>query len=87
MERKLSDIPRLYRRLYTRAMSGRSRVSAIKCQCLECVGWVRDEVVRCTGAGCPLYCYRPYVKRGVSVASVPKKRQVALTGREIVVNR
>ena len=32
--------------------------SAIKAQCLECMGWQRAEVARCTSTLCPLYPFR-----------------------------
>jgi len=60
MDAKLSDIPRNYRESYLKAMSGKSRVCAIKSQCLECVGWNKEEVKKCTSVLCSLYPYRPY---------------------------
>ncbi len=54
-----AEIPKKYRRLYDRAMSGKSPKAARKAQCLECVGWVIKEVFRCTDSGCPLHPYRP----------------------------
>lgn len=53
------DVPAQYRPMYDRAMSGRSRRAAIKAHCLECCGWQRGEVARCTAPGCPLFQYRP----------------------------
>ena len=41
---------------------------AIRCQCLECVGWSASEVKECTDHHCPLYPFRlgtnPSRKRG-----------------------
>lgn len=45
---------------YEKAMSGRSRSLAMKFFCLECVGFVRQEVRLCTSPTCSLYPYRPY---------------------------
>jgi hypothetical protein len=37
---------------------------AIKAFCLECVGWNRPEVARCTATACPLWMYRPFRRGG-----------------------
>ena len=50
------------RKAYKLAMSGKSRKAAMKCMCLQCVGFMRSEVIRCTSHSCPLYPYRPYVQ-------------------------
>ena len=55
-----SQIPRKYRRLYDRAVSGKSLRAAINAQCLECCEWVSREVTLCTDLGCPLYRVRGY---------------------------
>ncbi len=55
---KRNDVPDRYRRLYDRAMGGRSRQAAIRANCLMCVGWSTEEVRRCTARNCPLYPYR-----------------------------
>jgi hypothetical protein len=39
-------------------MKGRSQSAAIRSQCLECCGYVLEEVQECTDQGCPLYPYR-----------------------------
>lgn len=51
-------IPLRYRRMYVKAMEGRSRRFAIRVFCLQCVAFVRAEVLRCMSEGCPLYPYR-----------------------------
>jgi hypothetical protein len=56
MSRK--DVPEKYRKLYDRAMSGKSQAAAIRSHCLMCVGWQREEVNLCTGKTCPLYPFR-----------------------------
>jgi hypothetical protein len=57
-EKRLSAVPPRYRRLYEAAWVGRSRKSAIRAFCLECVGWQPSEVRRCTARTCPLYEFR-----------------------------
>ena len=51
-------IPKKYKKLYEKAVSGRSRKAAIRSQCLECVGYFPKEITLCTDKGCPLYLYR-----------------------------
>ena len=59
-----NGMPKLYQGGYERAISGKaSPRQAIKAQCLECVGYERDEIPRCSDTGCPLYYYRPFQKR------------------------
>jgi len=60
VERRLSQMPKHCRNTYLRALGGRSRKSAIKAFCLECTGWQRAEVARCTALACPLWPYRPF---------------------------
>lgn len=67
------QIPPRYKGIYDKAMRGRSPKSAMQAFCLECVGWVKDEVTKCTDPECPLYPYRPYQK-------VPWKRQRGIKG-------
>lgn len=62
VERRLSQMPNHCRNTYLRAIGGRSPRAAIKAFCLECVGWQRAEVVRCTAPACPLWSYRPFRK-------------------------
>ena len=54
----MRDIPKKYRKLYDRAMSGRSRKAAMKYFCAECVGYQKGEIELCTDTGCSLYPYR-----------------------------
>jgi len=60
IEKRLKEIPKSYRNNYLKAMRGKSKVSAIKAFCLECMGWQRNEVKNCCSKMCPLYPYRPY---------------------------
>lgn len=46
------------RRVYERAMRGRSRRAAIEAFCAMCMGWDRQAVPGCTAPACPLYPYR-----------------------------
>ena len=56
--KRLAQIPRKYRSVFTRAWAGNSRKAAIRAQCLECVGYQSAETDRCTAPACPLYPYR-----------------------------
>jgi len=58
--KRRKQISRLYKPVYDRAVKGRSLRAAINAQCLECVGWQRNEVRDCTDLACPLYAVRPY---------------------------
>lgn len=61
IKQQVSDAGPLYRALMHKAYNGTaSPRSAIKAQCLICVGYVRDDVTHCTGHSCPLWAYRPY---------------------------
>jgi hypothetical protein len=71
-------MPKSCRATYLKATRGKAspRV-AIKAFCLECVGWNRPEVARCTATACPLWMYRPW-------KSVEEKQRPAAgtTGRD-----
>jgi len=60
IEERRMAMPRKYRRLYDRAVKGKSLRACINAQCLECVYWQSKEVTLCTDLGCPLYAVRPY---------------------------
>lgn len=53
-----AQMPKLYRGVYDKAMSGKSRKAAMRAFCLECVMWQINEVYLCTDAACPLHPYR-----------------------------
>jgi len=59
-----TQIPRKYRRLYDRAISGKSLRASINAQCLECCQWLSKEIVLCSDFGCPLFAVRPYRNSG-----------------------
>jgi len=67
----ISKIPQSYQANYRTAMSGKSRASAIKAKCLDCMCWQRVEVANCTNDACPLHPYRPYQSK--SGARTPRK--------------
>lgn len=69
-----TDIPDKLRKLYARAMNGRSQSAAIRSFCLECVGYVQEEVHLCTDHGCPLYPYRITGRKAPLEAGRPAKR-------------
>ena len=52
------DVPKKFKQLYQRAMSGKSRKAAVRCHCLMCCGWQMAEVELCTAKTCPKYPYR-----------------------------
>jgi hypothetical protein len=58
-----SDIPKVHRKTYDRAMQGKSLKSAVKAFCLECACWQKEEIRLCTSLVCPLYPYRPYKEK------------------------
>ena len=60
VEKRLNDIPVLYKNHYKKAMNGKNRASAVKAFCLECMGWQRNEVAKCDAVACPLFLYRPF---------------------------
>ena len=60
IQKHRADMPAIHRKMYDRAISGRSHKAAIKIFCLECVCWQKEEVRLCTSLVCPLYSYRPY---------------------------
>jgi hypothetical protein len=59
-----AQMPRKYRRLYDRAVQGKSLRSCVNAQCLECCGWQSKEVAMCSDVACPLWAKRPYRSSG-----------------------
>ena len=55
MTAKLATIPKKYHAMYLKAMSGKSRRTAIMARCRECMGWTSEP---CGCVACPLYPYR-----------------------------
>ncbi len=60
IEKRINDMPQVYRNTYKKAMTGKNRPAAVKAFCLECMGWEREEVRKCNSVACPLYPYRSY---------------------------
>ncbi|MCP4611791.1 MAG: hypothetical protein GY845_24070 [Planctomycetes bacterium] len=58
--KRRAQMPRKYRRIYDRAVEGKSLRACINAQCLECVCRQSREVTLCTDLACPLYAVRPY---------------------------
>ena len=66
VKQAIADASPLYRTAMAKAYSGTaSPRSAIKAQCLHCVGYIRDDVTHCKGFSRPLWANRPYQIRGV----------------------
>lgn len=61
--KRLADTPETMRRTYIRAMGGKSRPSAVRAMCQQCMGWDRASVTGCTSWACPLWHYRPYQEK------------------------
>lgn len=61
IKKSLETTPETLRNQYIKTLAGKTspRIS-IKIKCLECVGWEREEVARCTSYNCPLYKLKPY---------------------------
>ena len=60
IKKRRAEMPDIYRANYDTAMDGRSRKAAVKALCLECTGWQRTEITKCTAPACPLHPYRPF---------------------------
>ncbi len=63
VDKRLAEMPRAYRATYRKAVEGKSLRACINAFCLECMGWQRDEVRKCTAPACPLWSVRPYRER------------------------
>ncbi len=60
-EKELENIPVARRNVFVRAWSGKSLSSAVKANCIQCLGYEDiSGITECTGAVCPLFLYRPY---------------------------
>lgn len=49
-----------YRKAYRKAMTGKSKASAIRAKCQDCCNWDKAEIADCRVPTCPLFEYRPY---------------------------
>jgi len=61
-----NNIPNLfhgsYRRLYDKAMTGKSLRATVDSKCLDCSCWQQAEIKKCAVFTCPLFEYRPYTE-------------------------
>lgn len=61
------SIPNLYdgsfRREWVKALQRKSMKSAVSAKCRDCVNWQNTEVKECSIVTCPLWQYRPLIKR------------------------
>lgn len=73
--KRLEDCSDMHRGLLTRVYSGnRSLRDGIDAFCVQCVGYVIDDVRNCTSIGCPLWQLRPYQ---VELPDKPKRERSA----------
>jgi len=70
IDRRIKDIPKIYRKIYEKAVINGSKPAAIKAFCLECVCWQKNEIINCTSLDCPLYAVRPFLKFSKTPAGV-----------------
>ncbi|MFX0194683.1 MAG: hypothetical protein ACFFCW_01075, partial [Candidatus Hodarchaeota archaeon] len=75
IEQRRSQIPKLYRGIYDKAIQGKSRKAAMHAFCLECCGYQIREVFLCTDLACSLYPYRP--RSRVSPVASESERELA----------
>jgi hypothetical protein len=63
-----ANIPDIYngmfRRLWDKAMAGRSLRVAVDAKCADCSCWQNAEIRECTAATCPLWPYRKLKSSG-----------------------
>jgi len=60
---RLGTTPSPYRGMFERSWLKKCPPSmAIKCFCLECIGFEKKAITECTAWACPLWAYRPYQK-------------------------
>jgi hypothetical protein len=52
----MRNVPEKYRQMY--AKRKKSRKSAIRFMCLECLGFSEDEVRQCSDTSCSLFSWR-----------------------------
>ena len=70
VEKMVTNAPETVQGSLRRAFTGSaSPRSAIKAQCLVCVGFVRSDITNCTGWSCPLWKYRPFQAKSAAKAT------------------
>lgn len=65
IRRLIESVPISYRKVYSKALHGKSRTAAVKAKCLECCAWQRresghDRIGDCGIRSCPLWAFRPF---------------------------
>lgn len=58
-EAQRKQFPKMALPIIAKAEAG-SLPAAVKLKCLDCAGWVKQEVRDCTISSCPLFPHRPY---------------------------
>ena len=67
VKKAIAESGPLYRTIMQKAYDGTAAPrSAVKAMCLQCVGYVRDDITHCSAHSCPLWAFRPYVLKGVA---------------------
>ena len=61
-----------YRKLYDKAMLGKSLSSMLRCKCLDCICFQPSEVAKCGIPACPLYPYTHKIKKKGSSKQLPE---------------
>jgi hypothetical protein len=56
---KLKHIPKAFQNFFKKAWNG-NRPAAVHANCLECMGYSREEVHLCNTKTCPMWKLRPY---------------------------
>ena len=71
IEKRLADIPPAYKKIYKKAIDGKSLRACINAQCLECCGYQRNEIALCTCFACSLWIVRPYSQNNQNRCNEP----------------
>jgi hypothetical protein len=58
-QKYMEHLPVGNRKRYARAMTGKSRVAAMKEKCYDCTNWQAVEIRECPIVTCTLWSYRP----------------------------
>ena len=60
-DQAIAEAPESVKNALSRAFSGSaSPRAAIKAFCLQCVGYVREDIKNCSADACALHAYRPF---------------------------
>jgi len=61
--RRAQFVPESAKKLFAKVWAKKSSPrQAIKAHCLECQGFVREDIATCTAGACPLWNLRPFQK-------------------------